>query len=183
MLNNLQVKCRFRYSRSGYHGYQGCSHRPETRHLDQPAVPPVRASALGLDGLCGAAGLHDADGAGHPGAVVRAVPVRVLRVRQVLLVAALTAVETCRNLAPRRILGGCGYSRCMPETLTAALHREEDWYIAQCLEVDVASQGRTIDEALANLAEAVELYLEEVEDPAGHLTATPLVTSFKLPAA
>ncbi len=47
----------------------------------------------------------------------------------------------------------------------------------------MASQGRTIDEALANLAEAVELYLEEVEDPAEHLTATPLVTSFKLPAA
>jgi hypothetical protein len=45
----------------------------------------------------------------------------------------------------------------MPEgTLTAALHREEDWYVAQCLEVDVASQGHTIDEALANLAEAVE---------------------------
>jgi predicted RNase H-like HicB family nuclease len=68
-------------------------------------------------------------------------------------------------------------------TLTAALHREEDWYIAQCLEVDVASQGHTIDEALANLAEAVELYLEEVDDPAGHITATPLVTSFRLPAA
>jgi predicted RNase H-like HicB family nuclease len=61
----------------------------------------------------------------------------------------------------------------MPGTLTAALHREEDWYIAQCLEVDVASQGHTIDEALANLAEAVELYLEEVDDPARHLTATP----------
>jgi predicted RNase H-like HicB family nuclease len=74
----------------------------------------------------------------------------------------------------------------MPETpriLTAALHREEDWYIAQCLEVDVASQGHTIDEALANLAEAVELYLEEGDDPAGHITATPLVTSFRLPAA
>jgi predicted RNase H-like HicB family nuclease len=65
-----------------------------------------------------------------------------------------------------------------PRTLTAALHREEDWYIAQCLEVDVASQGHTLDEALANLAEAVELYLEEVDDPAGHVTATPLVTSF-----
>jgi predicted RNase H-like HicB family nuclease len=63
-----------------------------------------------------------------------------------------------------------------PRTLTAALHREEDWYVAQCLEVDVASQGQTIDEALVNLAEAVELYLEEVDDPAGHLTATPLVT-------
>jgi predicted RNase H-like HicB family nuclease len=43
----------------------------------------------------------------------------------------------------------------IPRTLTAALHREEDWYIAQCLEVDVASQGHTLDEALANLAEAV----------------------------
>jgi predicted RNase H-like HicB family nuclease len=71
----------------------------------------------------------------------------------------------------------------LPGTLTAALHREDDWYVAQCLEVDVASQGRTIDEALANLAEAVELYLEEVDDPAGHLTATPLVTTFRLPAA
>ncbi len=53
----------------------------------------------------------------------------------------------------------------------------------QCLEVDVASHGHTIDEALANLAEAVELYLEEVDDPAGHITASPLVTSFRLPAA
>ena len=69
----------------------------------------------------------------------------------------------------------------MPRTLTAALHQEEDWFIAQCLEVDVASQGHTIDEALANLAEAVELYLEEVDDPVGHITATPLVTSFRLP--
>ena len=71
----------------------------------------------------------------------------------------------------------------LPRTLTAALHPEEDWYIPQCLDVDVASHGPTIDEALANLAEAVELYLEEVDDPAGHVTATPLVTSFQLPAA
>lgn len=49
--------------------------------------------------------------------------------------------------------------------MTAALHREEDWYIAQCLEVDVASQGHTIDEALASLGEAVELYLEEGRRP------------------
>ena len=71
----------------------------------------------------------------------------------------------------------------LPRTLTAAVHQEEDWYIAQRLEVDVASQGHTINEALANLAEAVELYLEEVDGPAGHVTATPLVTSFQLPAA
>ncbi|HBW21561.1 MAG: type II toxin-antitoxin system HicB family antitoxin [Streptosporangiaceae bacterium] len=67
--------------------------------------------------------------------------------------------------------------------LTAAVHREEDWYVAQCLEVDVASQGQSIDEALANLAEAVELYLDEVDDPAGHVTSTPLVTSFQLRGA
>ena len=30
-------------------------------------------------------------------------------------------------------------------TLTAAVHQDEDWYVAQCLEVDVASQGNTLD--------------------------------------
>lgn len=67
--------------------------------------------------------------------------------------------------------------------LTAAVHQEEGWYVAQCLEVDVASQGRTIEEALANLAEAVALYLEEVDDPQQHVTATPLVTSFQVTGA
>lgn len=73
----------------------------------------------------------------------------------------------------------------MAETraLTAAVHQEEDWYVAQCLEVDVASQGQTIQEALANLAEAVALYLDEVDNPAEHVTATPLVTSFQVPGA
>ncbi len=47
----------------------------------------------------------------------------------------------------------------------------------------MASQGHTIDEALANLAEAVELYLDEVDDPADHITATPLVTTFRPAAA
>ena len=82
--------------------------------------------------------------------------------------------------------GSCsGYPGVMstPRTFTAAVHREEDWYVAQCLEVDVASQGHTIDEALANLAEAVGLYLEEVDDPAQYVTSTPLVTSFQLPGA
>jgi predicted RNase H-like HicB family nuclease len=64
-------------------------------------------------------------------------------------------------------------------TLTAAVHQEEDWYIAQCLEIDVASQGHTIPEALANLAEAVELYLSVAPEPA--FTSTPLVTSFQVP--
>ena len=68
-------------------------------------------------------------------------------------------------------------------TLTAAVHQEEDWYVAQCLEVDVASQGQSLDDALANLREAVTLYLDEVADPEAHITRTPLVTSFQVPGA
>jgi predicted RNase H-like HicB family nuclease len=44
--------------------------------------------------------------------------------------------------------------------LTANVWREDDMFIAQCLEFDVASQGHTVEEALDNLREAVELYLE-----------------------
>ena len=45
-------------------------------------------------------------------------------------------------------------------TFTASVYRGEDWYVAQALEVDVASQGKSIDEALANLREALTLYFE-----------------------
>jgi predicted RNase H-like HicB family nuclease len=44
--------------------------------------------------------------------------------------------------------------------LTASVVHEGDWFVAQCLEVDVASQGETEEEALANLREALELYFE-----------------------
>jgi predicted RNase H-like HicB family nuclease len=70
-----------------------------------------------------------------------------------------------------------------PRTLTAAVHQEEDWYVAQCLEVDVASQGETLDAALGNLREAVALYLDEIDEPDRHITRTPLVTSFQVPGA
>jgi len=45
---------------------------------------------------------------------------------------------------------------------TAIIQKEEDLYIASCPEIGTASQGRTIEEALANLKEATELYLEEL---------------------
>jgi len=45
--------------------------------------------------------------------------------------------------------------------LTAAVMREGRRYVAQCLEVDVASQGHTVEESLASLREALELYLED----------------------
>lgn len=49
----------------------------------------------------------------------------------------------------------------MKQVFTAVVWREGDWFAAQCLEVDVASQGRTEEteeEALKNLREALELY-------------------------
>jgi predicted RNase H-like HicB family nuclease len=69
----------------------------------------------------------------------------------------------------------------MAKVFTAAVHQEEDWYVAQCLEVDVASQGESIAEALSNLTEAVALYLDEVDDP--HPTPAPLITSFQVTGA
>ena len=48
----------------------------------------------------------------------------------------------------------------MKRPFAASVWREGDWYVAQCLELDVASQGETEDEALSNLKEALELYFE-----------------------
>ena len=48
-------------------------------------------------------------------------------------------------------------------TFTAVIHREEDLYVADCPEVGTVSQGTSIEEAVANLKEATELYLEEVK--------------------
>ena len=47
------------------------------------------------------------------------------------------------------------------EVLTAVLHKEEDLYVAECPEVGTFSQGSSVEEAVANLKEATELYLEE----------------------
>ncbi len=49
----------------------------------------------------------------------------------------------------------------MTQKFTASVSKEGNWFVAQCLEVDVASQGETEDEALANLREALELHFEE----------------------
>ena len=44
--------------------------------------------------------------------------------------------------------------------LTAVIEREDDMYVALCPELDIASQGCSIEEAKANLKEAVELFFE-----------------------
>ena len=45
-------------------------------------------------------------------------------------------------------------------TFTAAIHKEGDIYVALCPELDIASQGKTIETARQNLREAIELFLE-----------------------
>ncbi len=45
-------------------------------------------------------------------------------------------------------------------TFTAVLEKEQDGFVALCPELDVASQGDTVEKALVNLREAVELFLE-----------------------
>ena len=61
-------------------------------------------------------------------------------------------------------------------TFIAVLHKEDDIYVAECPEVGTVSQGYTIEEAIANLKEATELYLEEfpLED-----ISKPLMTTFE----
>lgn len=44
---------------------------------------------------------------------------------------------------------------------SALVWKEDDWYVAKCVEVAVASQGKTKPEALTNLKEALELYFQD----------------------
>lgn len=72
--------------------------------------------------------------------------------------------------------------RPQPKQFTAIIEREDDGFVALCPEVDVASQGDTIEEARQNLREAVELFLEaadpsEIED---RLHSEIYVTHFAL---
>ena len=48
----------------------------------------------------------------------------------------------------------------MRRTFTAVIQRDEDMFVALCPELDIASQGDTIEDARSNLREAIELFLE-----------------------
>jgi predicted RNase H-like HicB family nuclease len=66
-------------------------------------------------------------------------------------------------------------------TLSAVIHREDDLYVAECPEVGTVSQGSSVEEALANLKEATELYHEERDEP---VRVTPaFLTTFSIDSA
>ena len=63
----------------------------------------------------------------------------------------------------------------MKRAFTASVWQEDDWFVAQGLEVDVASQGKNEEQALAGLKEALELHYQEP-----HATIVPKVTTIEV---
>jgi predicted RNase H-like HicB family nuclease len=63
---------------------------------------------------------------------------------------------------------------------SAVVRREGKLYVALCPEVDVASQGKSVEEALKNLKEALELYLEDEDVEKPSKVEAPIVTIVKV---
>jgi predicted RNase H-like HicB family nuclease len=63
---------------------------------------------------------------------------------------------------------------------TAAVTQEPPWYVARCLEIEVTSQGETIEEALRNLREALVLYFDD--QPIPDYIETPIIAPVDIPA-
>jgi len=64
--------------------------------------------------------------------------------------------------------------------LTAVIKKGEKQYVALCPELDVVSQGYSVEEALDNLKEAVELYIEEMGFPEGIESKTAIIARFEV---
>jgi len=64
--------------------------------------------------------------------------------------------------------------------LSAVVWREDRIYVALCPELDVASQGKSVEEALRNLKEALELYLEDEDVEKPSKAEAPMVTMVKV---
>ena len=66
----------------------------------------------------------------------------------------------------------------MKYNFMVSIIKDDGWYVASCLENHVASQGKTREEALANLQEALELYYEDNDEVPS--TEKPFVTSLEI---
>lgn len=66
---------------------------------------------------------------------------------------------------------------CERMVYTAVIHREGKLFVATCPEIGSVSQGQTMEEALQNLQEATELYLEEF--PSTAASARSFITTFQ----
>lgn len=70
----------------------------------------------------------------------------------------------------------------MKMDFTAIIKKGEKQFVALCPELDVVSQGYTVEESLKNLKEAVELYIEEMGVPEGSVSKETIVASFEVNA-
>ena len=66
------------------------------------------------------------------------------------------------------------------KNLKSVVWKEGDYYISQCLEVDVSSFGKTKKEALANLQDALELYFVDMPMPEKLEVKNPMIASVSL---
>jgi len=62
------------------------------------------------------------------------------------------------------------------KTVTAVIRKGEKYYIGECIEIDVITQGKTIDETIKNLKEAVILYFEGEKLDNFELSGEPAIT-------
>jgi predicted RNase H-like HicB family nuclease len=64
---------------------------------------------------------------------------------------------------------------------TVLLTNEDSWYVAKCIDNNVASQGKTIEEALTNLREALELFYEDADEAiTRHVPARAFLTTLEV---
>lgn len=63
---------------------------------------------------------------------------------------------------------------------SSVVNREGKWYVASCPELGISSQGRTVEDSLDNLREAIELYLEDEDAVVPRSNYRPLVTVVKV---
>jgi predicted RNase H-like HicB family nuclease len=69
------------------------------------------------------------------------------------------------------------------DTVHAVVSRSGGWYVAECLEIAVVTQGRTLDELVSNLREATDLHLEGEAAAALGLVSSPrLAITYELPS-
>jgi predicted RNase H-like HicB family nuclease len=69
-----------------------------------------------------------------------------------------------------------GLAKVFDLQFSAVITKEEKFYVALCPELDIASQGESIEEAIRNLKEAISLYLEDEDAKIPKTDTRPLVT-------
>jgi len=63
----------------------------------------------------------------------------------------------------------------MNQAVKYCVYKEDDFYVAQCLNVDVSSFGESIEEAIFNIKEALALYFEDADPSAYHKVEEVLI--------